>query len=190
HALGLPIRGTPLRPTEHHTPGSSGGNARLYPLADQVALELGQASPDGAQELAAGRRQIEAKPSLRQEAHFPDVQVVKGLHQVLVASTPSAQRRDGNGIDHAGLGKCHALLALRASVVGLFFFKQKTAYEMVAGSHGEGAQVSFLALTRLVVGAHAAVNRGLSQLNPLTNLICQPLKLRILLMLKSVSENL
>src|SRR5215510_4898529 len=71
HALGLPIRGTALRPTQHHAPSTSGVNARLNPLADQVTLELGQASHDGAQELAAGRPQFEAKSGLRQDADFP-----------------------------------------------------------------------------------------------------------------------
>jgi hypothetical protein len=61
---------------------------------------------------------------------------------------------------------------------------------MVAGALGEGAQVSFLAPTRLIDGAHAAVNRGLSQLNRLSNLIRHPLKNGSFLMLKSVPEKL
>src|SRR5262249_13213132 len=74
-----------------------GLGTRIYPLADQVTLELGQAGHDRAQELAAGRGQIEAEPGLRQNAHLPAVQVVKGLHQVLRASAPCRLRGDHLG---------------------------------------------------------------------------------------------
>src|SRR5262249_47697359 len=114
----------------------------------------------------------------------------KGLHQVLRASAPPAQFRDEDGIDRMRLGKRHDLLALWASVIGPRGRFLEYGNDIVAGALGEGAQVSFLALTRLVVGAHAAVDCGLSQLNPLNILIRHLLKSGSFWVLKSVLEKL
>ena len=80
--LGLPVRRTlaHLAP-KFDAPGSSGCQAGLDPIPDQIALELSQAGHDGASACGCGA-EIEAEARLSQNANFPAVQVVAGLEEV------------------------------------------------------------------------------------------------------------
>jgi hypothetical protein len=73
--------------------------AGLDPLANEVALEFGQARHDGAHQLAARCAQVKSEAGLRKHAHLPTMQVVEGLDQVLRAPTPAAQLRYQNGVN-------------------------------------------------------------------------------------------
>ena len=79
---------------------------------------------------------------------------------------PAAELRDKDGVDLAGLGECHHLVALRTVILGAGGCLPEDRDNLVVGALGEGTQVTLLAFTGLVVGADPAVDRNLSQLNP------------------------
>jgi hypothetical protein len=97
------------------------------------------------------------------------VQIIERLHQVLRASPPARQLGDQDGVDLACLGELHHLLALGAVVLGPRSRFLEHGDNLVLAAPGEGAKVSFLALARLILRADPAVDRDLSQLNPLGN---------------------
>jgi hypothetical protein len=61
----------------------------------------------------------------------------------------------------------HHLLALDAVVLGTRGGLLEDAGDVVAGAPGKRAQIAFLAFARLVIGADAAIDGDVSQLNPL-----------------------
>src|SRR5262249_51972042 len=137
------------------------------PLADEIALELGEASHDGPHQLAAGRAKVKAQASLRKNAHLPAVEIIERLHEVLGASSPARQLGNEDGVDLSRLGEDHSLLTLKAVVLRPRGGLLEDGYYPVPAAFGERPQVPFLALARLVIGADAAVDRDVSQLNPL-----------------------
>ena len=62
-----------------------GREPRLGTLPNKIALELSEASHDGAHQLAARCAQVERQAMLRKHADLPAVEVVEGLRQVLCA---------------------------------------------------------------------------------------------------------
>src|SRR5215470_2575501 len=87
-------------------------NRRLH-----ITLELGEASHDGAHQLAARRAEVEAQAGLRKNAHPPAMEVIKCLHEVLGASSPARKLGHQDGADLSALRKRHRLLALRTIVL-------------------------------------------------------------------------
>jgi hypothetical protein len=95
------------------------------------------------------------------------MQIIERLHQILSRTALAAQLRAEDGVDLTRLGEMHHLLSLNAVVerpAGRLF---EHSNDVVAGAPGERAQVSFLALARLIVGANAAIDGDLSHLKPL-----------------------
>ena len=126
-------------------------------LADEIALELGQAGHDGAHQLARRGAKVEAETRLGEHADLPAMEVVQRLHEVLGAAAPTRQLGDKDGIDLTRLGDSHHLLALGAIVPGARGGFLEDADDVVAGAPRERAQIAFLALAGLVVGADPAV---------------------------------
>jgi hypothetical protein len=62
-------------------------------------------------------------------------------------------------VDLVRLGELHHLLALEAIILGARVGLLEDADDVVASALGEGAQVSFLAGARLIVGRNPAVDR-------------------------------
>jgi len=60
--------------------------------------------------------------------------------------------------------------------------------DLMAGAPGEGTEITFLARTRLIIGADPAVDGDLSQLNPLENRPAEVLQLRRFELRSSVSN--
>jgi hypothetical protein len=164
-ALGLLVGG-PLTnlAAEHHPTSPGSGQSRLDALADEIALELGQAGHDGAHQLARRGAKVEAETRSGEHANLPAMKIVEGLHEVLGAAAPTRQLGDKDGIDLTPLGESHHLLALGAIVPRGGFLED--ADDTVAGAPGQRAQVTLLALARLIVGADPAVDGDLSQLDP------------------------
>ena len=71
-----------------------------------------------------------------------------------------------DGVDLSRLGESHHLLALDAVVLGAGRSLLEHGNDAVASAPSKRQQVSFLALARLVIGADAAVDGDVSQLNP------------------------
>ena len=118
------------------------------------------------------------------------MQVIEGLDEVLGASAPAAQLRDEDGIDLVGLSERHHLGALPAIILGAGGGLLEHADDLVAGALGEGAQIALLAVARLVVGADAAVDGNLSQLNPLRFRLLRSQQKRAFRCVGSVSNTL
>ena len=68
HALALFVGGSlAYLPAQQDAAGSSGREARIHPLPNEVALKLRQARHDGTHQLAAGGAEVEAPAGLRQD---------------------------------------------------------------------------------------------------------------------------
>jgi len=94
------------------------------------------------------------------------VEVVERLHEILGASSPTRQLGDEDGVDVACLGESHHLLALNAIVLGARGGLLEDTDDFEASAPGKCAEITFLALAGLVVGADPAVDGDLSQLIP------------------------
>src|SRR5262245_27946426 len=94
------------------------------------------------------------------------MQVVERLDEVLRAPPPAAELGDEDSVNLAGSGQSQDLGPFGPGIVSARGRLLENCHDLMARTLGEGAQIPFLALARLVVSRDPAIDGPLSQLNP------------------------